>query len=117
MIVRCLSITESPKTPGHYRFLILGPRLHTYMGLAVFSLRSLVFLCILRFRIFTVVFSTLKSRSCLQLSNCSLLRGHEGSLLRIDILSFWLPIWFIFEVVWWVLIRLIYTFLSLFCYS
>ena len=26
--VRCLLITESPKTPGHYWYLDLGPRLH-----------------------------------------------------------------------------------------
>ena len=50
--------------------------------------------------IFKVVFSTLQSRSCLQLTNSCLLRGHEGSLLWIDILSFLIPIgifsrWFV----------------------
>ena len=52
--VRCLLIPESPKTPGHYRyqFWVLG--YIPYTGLLVFSLRFLVFLCILRFRIFQV---------------------------------------------------------------
>jgi len=54
----------------------------------VFSLRFLVFLCILRFRIFKFVLSTLQSRSCWQLINSCLLRGLEGSLLWIDIPSF-----------------------------
>ena len=51
--VRCLLITESPKTPGHYRYLkwVLG--YIPYTGLAVFSLRFLLFLCILRFRFFS----------------------------------------------------------------
>ena len=54
LYARCLLITESPKTLGHYRYLkgVLG--YIPYMGLAVFSLRFLVFLCILRFRIFLV---------------------------------------------------------------
>jgi len=30
---RCLSITDSPKTPGHYRYLKLGPRLHPLYGI------------------------------------------------------------------------------------
>ena len=51
---RCLLITESPKTPGHYRYLIWVLVYIPNMGLAVFSLRFLVFLCILRFRIFQV---------------------------------------------------------------
>jgi len=95
--VRCLLITESPKTPSHYRYQI-------YTGLAVFKLRFLVFLCILRFRFLKFMFSTLQSRSCFQLANSCLLRGHEGSLLRIDILSFffWFTDCYIFEVVCWV---------------
>jgi len=76
------------------------------MGLAVFSLRFLVFLCILRFRIFKVHILNASCRSCVQLTSFCLLRGLEGSLLWIDILSFWLPDWYIFEVVWWVLVRL-----------
>ena len=49
---------------------------------------------------FKVVFSTLQSSSCCQLANSYLLRGHKGLLLRIDILSFLLPIgiflrWFV----------------------
>ena len=51
--------------------------------------------------------STLKSRSCWQLTSSCLLRGHEGSLLWIDILSFFVTDWYIFEVVCWVLVRLI----------
>ena len=51
---RCLLITESPKTPGHYRYLMWVLVYIPYTGLAVFSLRFLVFLCILRFRIFKV---------------------------------------------------------------
>jgi len=46
---RCLLITESPKTPGHYRYIIWVLVYISYTGLAVFSLRFLVFLCILRF--------------------------------------------------------------------
>ena len=38
--------------------------------------------------IFKVVFSTLQSSSYCQLANSCLLRGYEGLLLRIDILSF-----------------------------
>ena len=30
---RCLLITESPKTPGHYRYLKLDPRLHPLYGI------------------------------------------------------------------------------------
>jgi len=30
---RCLLITESLKTPGHYRYLDLGPRLHPLYGI------------------------------------------------------------------------------------
>jgi len=30
---KCLLITESPKTPGHYRYLSLGPRLHPLYGI------------------------------------------------------------------------------------
>jgi len=52
--VRCLLITESPKTPSHYRYQIWVLGYIPYTGLAVFSLRFLVFLCILRFRIFKV---------------------------------------------------------------
>jgi hypothetical protein len=48
---------------------------------AVSVLQVLVFLCILRFRIFKFVFSTLWSRSCFQLTMSFLLGGREGSLL------------------------------------
>jgi len=34
---RCLLITESPKTPGHYRYLIWVLCYIPYTGLAVFS--------------------------------------------------------------------------------
>ena len=87
--VRCLLITESPKTPGHYRYLILGPRLHPLYGIggvqfAIF--RVPVYTAISNF--WRSVFSTLQSRSCMQLAHSCLLRGHEGSFLRKDILSF-----------------------------
>jgi len=49
LYVRCLLITESPKTPSHYRYQIWVLCYIPYTGLAVFSLRFLVFLCILRF--------------------------------------------------------------------
>jgi len=52
--------------------------------------------------IFKVVFSTLQSSSYCQLANSCLLRGHEGLLLRIDILSFFVTDWYIFEVICWV---------------
>jgi len=60
--VRCLLITESPKTPCDYRYLFWVLGYIPYMGLAVFRLRFLVFLCILRFRVFKCVFS--KRRQC-----------------------------------------------------
>jgi len=52
--------------------------------------------------IFKVVFSTLQSSSYCQLANSCLLRGYEGLLLRIDILSFFVTNWYIFEVICWV---------------
>ena len=52
---RCLLITESHKTPGHYRYLIWVLIYIPYTGLAVFSFANfLVLLCTLRFRIFKV---------------------------------------------------------------
>ena len=45
---------ESPKTLSHYRYQIWVLGYIPYTGLAVFSLRFLVFLCVLRFRIFKV---------------------------------------------------------------
>ena len=100
---RCLLITESPKTSGHYRYLIWVLVYIPYTGLAVFNFaisRVPVYTAISKF--FKFVFSTLQSRSCWQLSNSCLLRGFEDLLLWIDILSILLPIWCIFEVVWWV---------------
>jgi len=85
---RWLLITESPKPPATIGTYVWVLGWIPYIGLAVFSLRFLVFLCILRFRMFNFVFSTLQSRSCLQLTNSCLLRGREGSLLWIDILCF-----------------------------
>ena len=52
--------------------------------------------------IFKFVFSTLQSSSYCQLANSWLLRGYEGSLLWIDILSFFVTEWYIFEVICWV---------------
>ena len=77
--VRCLLITESSKTPGHYRYLMWVLVYTPYTGLAVFSF------AIWRVPVYTAisipcefVFSTLKSRSCGQLTNFCLLRGLEG---------------------------------------
>ena len=53
-VERCLLITESPQTPSHCRYQIWVLGYIPYTGLAVFSLRFLVFLCIQRFRIFKV---------------------------------------------------------------
>ena len=52
--------------------------------------------------IFKVVFSTLQSSSYCQLAHSCLLREYEGLLLRIDILSFFVTNWYIFEVICWV---------------
>ena len=49
---RCLLIIESPRTPGHYRYLIWVLVYIPYTGLVVFNLRFLLFLCILRFWVF-----------------------------------------------------------------
>ena len=64
---RCLLITESPKTPGHFRYLIWVFCYIPYTGLAVFTY------AISRVPVYTAVsipckfvFSTLKSRSCFQ---------------------------------------------------
>jgi len=96
---RCLLITESPKTPGHYRYLIWVLVYIPYTGLAVFSFAIFSCSCVYYdFEFLKFVFSTLQSRSCWQLTNSCLLRGLEGSLPWIDILSFLLPIWYIFEV-------------------
>ena len=86
---RCLLITESPKTPGHYRYLSVGPRLHPLYGIGGVQIaiaRVPVYTAISKK--FRFVFSTLQSRSCLQLTNSCLHRGHPGLLLWIDILSF-----------------------------
>jgi len=97
----------------HYQFSIktLLSNLHHYRYyipyVAVFSLRFLVVLCILRFRFFKLVFSTLQSSSYCQLANSCLLRGYEGFLLRIDILSFFVTEWYIFEVICWVFSTLV----------
>jgi len=96
---RCLLITESPKTPGHYRYLIWVLVYIPYTGLAVFSYAIFSCSCVYcDFEFLKYVFSTIQSRSCWQLTNSCLLRGLEGLLLWIDILSFLLPIWYIFEV-------------------
>ena len=52
---RCSLITKRPKAPTHYRYQNLGPLLHPLCGIEWCSvLRLLVFLCILRFRIFEI---------------------------------------------------------------
>ena len=74
---RCLLITESPKTPGHYRYLIWVLCYIPDTGLAVFSF------AISRVPVYTAiaipcefVFSTLKSRSsCGQLTSFCYLGG------------------------------------------
>ena len=61
---RWLLITKRPKAPSHYRYLKLGPLLHPLGGIEWCSvLRLLVFLCILRFRIFEIRVLN-ASRSC-----------------------------------------------------
>jgi len=75
---RRLLITESPKTPGHYRYLIWVLGYIPYTGLVVFSF------AISRVPVYTAisicckfVFSTLQSRSYWQLTNFCLLRGAQ----------------------------------------
>ena len=73
-----VKITESPKTPGHYRYLWVLVYI-PYTGLAVFSFaisRGPVYTAISNFSKF--VFSTLQSRSCWQLTNLCVLRGLKG---------------------------------------
>jgi len=91
--VRCLLITESPKTPGPYRYLILVSNFGSSSTSLIWDRRCSV--CDLScscvycdFEFLRFVFSTLKSRSCLQLTNSCLIWGHEGY----NMLSFLLPI-------------------------
>ena len=85
---RCLLITESPKTPSHYKYL-MGPRLHPLYGIGSVQFCDFSCSCVYcDFEFLKFVFSTLQSRSCWQLTNFCLLRGFEGSLLWIDILCF-----------------------------
>ena len=68
---------------------MLSTRLHPLYGIGgvQFAIsRVPVFSAISNF--YRFVFSTLQSRSCWQLTNSCLLRGLEGSLLWIEILSF-----------------------------
>jgi len=44
--VRCLLITESPKTPSHYRYLIWVLVYIPYTGLAVFSFFDFSWSCV-----------------------------------------------------------------------
>ena len=46
LCTRCLLITESPKTPGHYRYLKLGPRLHPLYGIGVVQFCDLSCSCV-----------------------------------------------------------------------
>ena len=80
----------------------MGPRLHPLYGICGVQFGFLCSCVYCDFEFLKFVFSTLLSRSCWQLTNSCLLRGLEGSLLWIDMLSFLLPIWYIFEVVCWV---------------
>ena len=76
---RCLSITESPKTPCHSRYLIWVLVYIPYTGLAVFSFAICSCSCVYcDFEFVKFVFSTLQSRSCWQLTNFCLLRGLKG---------------------------------------
>jgi len=52
-----LLITESPKTPGHYRYLDLGPRLHALYGIV-----SVQF-AISRVPVYTAIWNFLSSYS------------------------------------------------------
>ena len=81
----------------------MGPRLHPLYGIGGVQFFDFSCSCVYcDFEFLKFVFSTLQSRNSFQLTNSCLLRGHEGSLLWIDILSFLLPIGIIFEVVCWV---------------
>jgi len=95
---RCLLITESPKTPGHYRYLIWVLGYIPYTGLAVFSY------AISRVPVYTAisipcefVFSTLQSRSCWQPTNFCLLRGLKAKCYGYTSCVF-VSDWYIFEV-------------------
>jgi len=81
----------------------MGPRLHPLYGIGGVQFCDFLCSCVYcDFEFLKFVFSTLQSRSCWQLTNSCLLRGFEGSLLWIDILSILLLIWYIFDVVCWV---------------
>jgi len=71
----------------------VGPLLHPFIWDWRCSVCDFSCSCVYcDFEFFKFVFSTLRSRSCFQLTNSCLLGGREGSLLWIDILSFLLPI-------------------------
>ena len=59
---KSLLLTESPKNPGHYRYLIWVLVYIPYTGLAGFSLRFLVFCVHCDFEFLKFVFSTLLSK-------------------------------------------------------
>ena len=61
---RCLLITKSPRTPGHYRYLIWVLVYIPYTGLAAFSFAICSCSCVYcDFEFLEFVFSTLQSRS------------------------------------------------------
>jgi len=91
--VRCLLITESPKTPGHCRYLKFGSSATSLIWDWRCSVCDFSCSCVYcDFEFLKFVFSMLQSRSCFQLTNSCLLRGREGLLLWIGILSFLLLI-------------------------
>ena len=80
----------------------------------MFSLRSLVFQCILRFRILKVRILTLESRSCLQLTNLCLI---EHSKNRYPIFFVANSVYFRGGLVGFSTLNVFsFIFLSLFCY-
>jgi len=62
---RCLLITKRPKAPIHYRYLNLGPRLHSLYGIGSVQFCDYSCSCVYcDFEFLKFVLSTLRSRSC-----------------------------------------------------
>ena len=81
------------KNHGHYRYLIWVLDYIPQMGLNGVQFCDCSCSCVYcDFEFLKFVFSTLRSRSCFQLTISFLLEGREGLLLLIDIISFLLPI-------------------------
>jgi len=91
---RCLLITESPTTPGHNSHLIWVLCYIPYVGLNGVQFCNCACSCVYCDSEFVkFVSSTLRSSSCFQPTISFLLRGRKGSLLWIDIVSFFVTNW------------------------